>query len=108
MYQEYLMHARHDDRLRTAAKDQLAAQARRARAARRRDTEPDPVPRLMRALQRLARAWAGRATQYSAQAENNHEQIAMRHIHLTAAAMEAPKPSPVPERDETAEPCARS
>jgi hypothetical protein len=56
MYQEYLMHARHEDRLRTAAKHQLAAQARQGPPGTRHQTELNPVRRLMRQLPRLARA----------------------------------------------------
>jgi hypothetical protein len=67
MYQQYLMRVRHDDRLRTAAKDQLAEQARRARAARRRETEPRSLRRLMRKLERLAYASPRSARQFSAQ-----------------------------------------
>ena len=100
------MHARHDDRLRTAAQDQLAAQARRARAARRHDTEPGPARRLIRALQRVAhRVTAARQPVHSP-ASDEHEQVASTRIRLMAGAMQAPTPSPGPRRDETTEPCA--
>ncbi len=52
LYADYLMKARHDDVLRDAAKRQLAAEGRRARAARRRDGRPARLPRLVRLLQR--------------------------------------------------------
>jgi hypothetical protein len=107
MYREYLMQVRHDDRLRRAAKDQLAAQARRERAARRRDTGPGSVRRLMRALPGLAnRLGAARQPVLSAASEK-HEQIASPPIHLMAGAIDAPTPSSRPGRDETTEPCAR-
>ncbi len=51
LYADYLMKARHDDVLRDAAKRQLAAEGRRARAARR-DGRPARLPRLVRLLQR--------------------------------------------------------
>ena len=53
MHHQYLMQARHDDRLRTAAQHRLAAQAR---AAHRHDTQPALLPRLTRAWRRLAAA----------------------------------------------------
>lgn len=56
MHHQYLMQARHDDRLRTAAQHRLAAQARQARAAHRHDTQPALLPRLTRAWRRLAAA----------------------------------------------------
>ena len=52
MYHDYLMNARHEERLRAAAKHRLAVQARRARAAHRRGAEPAPIRRLRRALHR--------------------------------------------------------
>ncbi len=107
MYQDYLMQVRHDDRLRRAAKDQLAAQARRARAARRRDTGPGTVRRMIRALPGLGhRVGAARQPVLSAASEK-HEQIARSPIHLMAGAIDAPTPSSGPGRDETTEPCAR-
>jgi hypothetical protein len=42
---EYMMKARHDDRLRSAARDRLARQARLARAARRDGATAGPARR---------------------------------------------------------------
>lgn len=57
---EYLMKARHDDRLRSAARYRLAAQAKRACAAQRQNAaqrEKGSAPlRLLRGLSRLVNA----------------------------------------------------
>jgi hypothetical protein len=90
MYQEYLMQVRHEDRLRTAAKDQLAAQARRARGARRGDTGLGPARRLTRAMQSLAGRVAAARRPDLSPAQDEHEQLTPGHIHLTATAMAAP------------------
>jgi hypothetical protein len=79
MYQEYLMKVRHEDRLRAAAQDQLAAQARRARAARRRDIGSSPASRLMRALQDLAHRAAAARQPVLSHVSDEHEQVSPEH-----------------------------
>jgi hypothetical protein len=75
-------------RLRTAAKDELAAQARQARAARRCDTEPGPDHRLIRALQHLAQRVGAARQPVLSPASGEYNQIARKRIHLMAGARE--------------------
>jgi hypothetical protein len=56
MYHDYLVKARHQDLLRAAARDRLAAQARKARPARRRPVLARPARRVWRVCVLAAQA----------------------------------------------------